>query len=243
MLIKPEKIYEDPKPVLNIEEAVKEMSFADKLKLYTQLQQEVAPAPQEKEIIPALGDEEVREMVLDEWERKEVLEEEPLEEPALIPSMNKSSIPATEFEKPTGWEKPEGWDKGPSFLQILWGGITDKDMDPSDYKRYDVFVTRLRPLIIIILTGLLAYGAYKVINMEPEKGDVQRNDSYIDKVMNWGREKYDNFTGRSIQVQESITDTVPTKYTPRVVPVKLIRPGSTPVELLTARDSAINYIP
>ena len=236
-LKKPDNIYE-PKPSIDVEKVVGELSFTEMIRLYTRLKEKVEPDPVKEEVVPALGDEEVREMVLDEWERKLDTEEEPVEEkPKVSPYTIRFNPPGVEYGKPLGWDKPE---KKPSFLQVVWDGIWDTDMDPSDYKRYDTFMSTARPVLIILFIMLLAFGAYKFVNASSTLDHIPRNKSFTDKVINWGVEQYEWLTDDNNVEYDTIKAT---SQPVKITPIKLTRPIDTPRELLTARDSAINYIP
>jgi hypothetical protein len=236
-LKKPDNIYE-PKPSTDVEKIVDGLSFAEMIRLYTRLKEKVELDPVKEEVVPALGDEEVREMVLDEHERKFDTEEEPVEEkPKVSPYAIRFNPPGTEYGKPLGWDKPE---KKPSFFQVIWDGIWDTDMDPSDYKRYDNFMSTARPILIILFIMLLAIGAYKFVNASSTPEHAYRSKSFTDKVINWGVEQYERLTDdNNVEYDTIKTTSQPVK----IAPIQLTRPIDTPKELLTARDSAINYIP
>lgn len=236
-LKKPDNIYA-PKPSIDVEKVVDELSFAEMIRLYTRLKEKVEPEAEVKEVVPALGDEEVREMVLAEWERREVVEEEPVEEkPKINPYTIRFNPPGVEYGKPLGWDRPE---KKPSLFQVVWDGIWDTDMDSSDYKRYDNFMSTARPILIILFIMLLAFGSYKFVNASSTPDHTSRSKSFVDKVINWGVEQYEQLTDdNNVEYDTIKTTSQPVK----IAPIKLTRPIDTPKELLTARDSAINYIP
>lgn len=194
MLIKPEKIYQDPPPSPDVHEVVKQLSFAEKLELYTRLQQEVAP-----QVTPALGDEEVMEMALDEHERKLDVEE-PIEEekPKINPATIRFNPPGVEYGKPIGWDKPDGWDKKSkktSIFKIFYWGVIDRDMEVSDYKRYDNLMSWMRPSAIVLSILLIALFIYTALQPDSWLVPSDTHTSTIDRVFNWAREVYDNWFG------------------------------------------------
>lgn len=195
MLTKPEKIYEDPVPSPDVHEVVKQLTFAEKLELYKRLSQEVGP-----QVTPALGDEEVREMALDEYERKlDAEEEESVEEkPKVNPSMIRFNPPGVEYGKPLGWDKPDGWDKKSkrtSVFKVFYWGIIDRDMEVSDYKRYDTMMSWMRPTAIILSIGLIALFIYTGLQKDSWLVTSDKHTTIVDRLFNWARDLYDNWFG------------------------------------------------
>ena len=101
---------------------------------------------------------------------------------------------STTTKKVFQYERPKGWDKKENsilrFFRVLYGGITGKDMDASDLRRYEYW--KLNFIAAFVATFICA-GMMYVITTSPlgkEKYSKQSNkQTYIDMVIEKINEK------------------------------------------------------
>jgi len=92
------------------------------------------------------------------------------------------------------YNKPDGWDKSPkekklNIFQIAWGGITGKNMEVSDQRKFDnVVVGDGIPALIIVLMAVLAFCILVFgtgFTTEKYVESKKRNDDIFNRCINY----------------------------------------------------------
>ena len=92
------------------------------------------------------------------------------------------------------YEKPEGWDKKENrilkFFRILYGGVTGKDMDASDLRKFEYW--RLN-MVAAVASTFICSGMMYVIMTSPLGKEKYTQDSNKSTYIDLAIEAYNNY--------------------------------------------------